>query len=82
MVSVGHVWFVLVEGEPASSCTDDHIAFTVEEAKLRALAEKLSALGIENQMSRAGAAVKSPCFVNYDNHLFEFHKGHLTSMPP
>jgi hypothetical protein len=81
MVSVGHVGFVLVEGEPASSCTDDHIAFIVEEAKLRALAEKLSALGIENQMSRADAPVKSLCFVDDDNLLFAFHGGHLTSMP-
>jgi fosfomycin resistance protein FosX len=77
MVSVGDIWFVLVKGEPSSSRTDDHIAFTVQETELPALAEKLSALGIESQMSRAGAVVKPLYFVDYDNHLFELHAGQL-----
>lgn len=77
VVQVGGVWFVLVQGEPAVSRTDDHIAFSVQEAELPALADKLAALGLESQMSRAGTAAKSLYFVDYDNHLFELHTGHF-----
>ena len=76
-ISIGGAWFVLVLGEPAAARTDDHIAFSVPEDQLSALAAKLTVLGIESQMSRAGTAAKSLYFVDYDNHLFELHTGEL-----
>lgn len=75
LVLVGGVWFVLVQGDPAPSRTDDHIAFSVQETELPILAERLASLGIESQMSRPGTAAKSLYFVDYDNHLFELHAG-------
>jgi len=76
-VAVGGIWLVLVQGEPAAARTDDHIAFTVSDVELPVLAERLAALGIDSQMSRAGTAAQSLYFVDYDNHLFELHTGHL-----
>ncbi len=74
---LGSIWFVLVEGESHVSRSDDHIAFSVAEDELEIFAEKLSALGVESQVSRAGTAAKSLYFVDYDNHLFELHTGQL-----
>lgn len=82
LVFASGVWFVLVKGEPAISRTDEHIAFTVEESDLPALAQRLAAIGIESQMSRAGASAKSLYFVDYDNHLFELHAGRFAPESP
>ena len=66
---------VLVQGEPPPQRSDAHLAFAVSEGSLALFAGKLSALGIESQLSRAGPAANALYFVDYDNHLFELNSG-------
>ena len=75
---LGGVWLVAMEGE-VSDTSYRHIAFTVEEPKLKEIESKLRASGAEIMPSRprVEGEGKSLYFRDFDNNLFELHSGSL-----
>ncbi|MET0568337.1 MAG: FosX/FosE/FosI family fosfomycin resistance hydrolase [Hyphomicrobiaceae bacterium] len=75
----GGLWIAIMEGEPLSERTYNHVAFKVREQDLDKLKHKIATLGLEMRESRPrvegeGASIY---FHDWDNHLFELHTGTL-----
>lgn len=76
---LGDIWIAAMQGEPPSERSYQHVAFTVNDADLPAITERLQRLGVEIKAPRpriAGEA-QSLYFYDFDNHLFELHTGTL-----
>ena len=76
---VNGLWFAIMEGEPLSKKTYNHIALKVAETDLEKYIERARSLGLEilEDRSRISGEGKSLYFYDYDNHLFELHTGTL-----
>lgn len=76
---IDDLWIALMEGDPLSERTYNHIAFKIDETDFNTYLEKIEALGLEikDGRSRIAAESKSIYFYDYDNHLFELHTGTL-----
>lgn len=76
---IGGTWIAVMEGEPLSERSYNHIAFKVPETEFDACVLKLRALGVEfdEGRSRAEGEGRSIYFYDFDNHLFELHTGTL-----
>ena len=76
---INGIWIAVMEGDPPSEKTYNHIAFKVSEADLRKYSARIRALGIEVREDRDRLAGEghSLYFYDYDNHLFELHTGNL-----
>ena len=76
---VGDVWIAVMEGNPLSEKTYNHVAFKVSAHELpryRAAIEKLG-LPIREPRPRIDGEGQSLYFYDFDNHLFELHTGTL-----
>jgi catechol 2,3-dioxygenase-like lactoylglutathione lyase family enzyme len=76
---VGGVWIAVMEGEPLSEKTYNHVAFKVPADDLpryRAAIEKLG-LPIREPRPRVEGEGLSLYFYDFDNHLFELHTATL-----
>lgn len=75
----GGVWLCLMEGEPNTERTYNHLAFAVAEEELDAYIEKIRGLGLSTRPGRPRieGEGRSVYFYDYDNHLFELHTGTL-----
>ena len=76
---INGIWIAIMEGDPHSDKTYDHVAFKVAEEDLDAYAYRLELLGVEvrENRSRVDGEGRSLYFYDYDNHLFELHTGTL-----
>ena len=76
---INGLWLAIMEGEPLSEKTYNHIALKIAESDLEKYIERVESLGLEvlHSRSRIGGEGKSFYFYDYDNHLFELHTGNL-----
>ena len=76
---VGDLWVAVMEGEPLSSRTYNHVAFKIEDAEFEAYEAKVKAMGLEIRppRQRVPGEGRSIYFYDDDNHLFELHTGTL-----
>jgi catechol 2,3-dioxygenase-like lactoylglutathione lyase family enzyme len=76
---VGDLWIAVMEGEPLSSRTYNHVAFKIEDAEFEAYEAKVKAMGLEIRppRQRMPGEGRSLYFYDDDNHLFELHTGTL-----
>ncbi len=76
---INNVWIAVMEGEPLSEKTYNHIAFKIAEPKFKTYMERVQSVGVEVRegRSRIEGEGKSLYFYDYDNHLFELHTGTL-----
>ena len=76
---LGGVWLAVMEGEPPTERSYQHVAFAVEEADLPTYEACLQKLGVEIRQprSRVDGEGQSLYFYDFDNHLFELHAGTL-----
>jgi catechol 2,3-dioxygenase-like lactoylglutathione lyase family enzyme len=76
---LGGVWIAVMEGEPPSELSYQHVAFKVAPEELPAYRARLERLGVEIKppRSRVGGEGESLYFYDFDNHLFELHTGTL-----
>jgi catechol 2,3-dioxygenase-like lactoylglutathione lyase family enzyme len=76
---VGDLWIAVMQGEPLSSRTYNHVAFKIEDAEFEAYEAKVKALGLEIRppRQRVPGEGRSLYFYDDDNHLFELHTGTL-----
>ena len=73
------MWVAIMEGEPLSEKTYNHVAFKVAQKDFDKYSERVRTLGIEVRegRSRIPGEGNSLYFYDYDNHLFELHTGTL-----
>lgn len=76
---INDLWIAIMEGEPLSEKTYNHVAFKIAEEDYELYAERLKNLGvnIREARSRVQGEGRSLYFYDYDNHLFELHTGTL-----
>jgi len=77
---VGGVWIAVMEGDPLSEKTYNHVAFKIPADDLphyRAAIERLG-LPIREPRPRIEGEGQSLYFYDFDNHLFELHTATLT----
>jgi len=77
---IGDLWIAVMEGEPSSDRTYDHVAFKIPEEEFEAYEWRVRALGVElrPQRPRIEGEGRSLYFYDFDNHLFELHTGTLS----
>ena len=73
------IWVAIMEGEPLSSRSYNHVAFKIDDSDYDAHLEKIRALGcdIREGRPRVPGEGRSIYFHDDDNHLFELHTGSL-----
>lgn len=76
---INDIWIAIMEGEPLSEKTYNHVAFKVAQEDFDKYIERIKKLGIEVRegRSRVPGEGNSLYFYDYDNHLFELHTGTL-----
>jgi catechol 2,3-dioxygenase-like lactoylglutathione lyase family enzyme len=76
---INDIWVVIMEGEPLSEKTYNHVAFKVAQEDFDKYIERVRRLGIEVRegRSRVPGEGNSLYFYDYDNHLYELHTGTL-----
>jgi catechol 2,3-dioxygenase-like lactoylglutathione lyase family enzyme len=76
---LGGIWIAIMEGDPLSERTYNHIAFKVPESEFEYYRHRLERAKIEfrQERSRVQGEGLSLYFYDYDNHLFELHAGTL-----
>ena len=76
---VGDLWIAVMEGEPLSSRTYNHVAFKIEDTDFEAYEARIKAMGLEIRppRQRVPGEGRSLYFYDDDNHLFELHTGTL-----
>jgi catechol 2,3-dioxygenase-like lactoylglutathione lyase family enzyme len=76
---INGIWVAIMEGEPLSEKTYNHVAFKVAQEDFDKYIERIKKLGIEVRegRSRVSGEGNSLYFYDYDNHLFELHTGTL-----
>ena len=77
---VGGQWIAIMEGEPLSERTYNHVAFKIGEEDFDAYESRVRAAGVElgPQRPRVEGEGRSLYFYDFDNHLFELHTGTLS----
>ena len=73
------LWFVIMEGEPLSEKTYNHITLKIPDKDFVKYEKGIRSLGLKiiNDRNRIDGEGKSLYFYDYDNHLFELHSGTL-----
>ena len=76
---IGSQWIAIMEGEPLSERTYNHVAFKVSDEELDTYESRVRALGVDlgPQRPRVEGEGRSLYFYDLDNHLFELHTGTL-----
>jgi len=76
---IANTWFAIMEGEPVSERSYNHIAFKVPEKEFDKYVLKVQQLGVDiaKERNRIEGEARSIYFYDYDNHLFELHTGTL-----
>ncbi len=76
---IGGTWIAIMEGDPISERSYNHIAFKIPEKAFDDYKLKLEQLGVEidTGRSRVEGEARSIYFYDYDHHLFELHTGTL-----
>ncbi len=76
---VGSVWIAVMEGEPLSERTYNHVAFKIAESEFESYAKRVRSMDVDVRegRSRIEGEGKSLYFYDYDGHLFELHTGTL-----
>ena len=77
---INGLWIAIMEGEPLSDRTYNHVAFKIREDDFDIYEKKLLELGIDLKLTRprVEGEGRSLYFYDYDNHLFELHTGTLS----
>lgn len=77
---INNLWVVVMQGNPLTEKTYNHIAFQIDECNFEVYKERIEDLGVEvrEPRSRIDGEGRSLYFYDYDNHLFELHTGTLT----
>lgn len=73
------LWIAIMEGEPVSQKSYNHVAFEVAESDFNEYLDRIRSLGVAvlKGRSRMEGEGRSLYFYDYDNHLFEIHTGTL-----
>jgi catechol 2,3-dioxygenase-like lactoylglutathione lyase family enzyme len=73
------VWICIMQGEPPSPRTYNHVAFYVPDDELNGYIEKIKLSGAEIRTGRprVSGEGRSVYFYDFDNNLFELHTGTL-----
>lgn len=76
---INGLWFAIMEGDPLTEKTYNHVALKVSDVDFEKYVERVRALDLEilEGRSRISGEGKSLYFYDYDNHLFELHTGTL-----
>jgi catechol 2,3-dioxygenase-like lactoylglutathione lyase family enzyme len=76
---INGLWFAIMEGDPSSEKTYNHVALKVSELDFEKYVARVRSLDIEilEGRSRISGEGTSLYFYDYDNHLFELHTGTL-----
>jgi catechol 2,3-dioxygenase-like lactoylglutathione lyase family enzyme len=76
---IGTVWIALMEGEPLSERSYNHVAFKIAPVEFENYAARVERLGVDIKAGRprVEGEAQSLYFYDYDNHLFELHTGTL-----
>ena len=76
---INRLWLAIMEGEPPSEKSYNHIAFNVSDSDFDMYVNRIDALDIEilKGRDRIDGEGRSIYFYDYDNHLFELHTGTL-----
>jgi fosfomycin resistance protein FosX len=76
---IGGIWIAIMEGDPVSERTYNHVAFKVAESAIDDCTNKIRKSGLEvfEGRPRAEGESRSVYFYDFDNHLFELHTGTL-----
>ena len=76
---VGGLWIAIMQGDPLSTRTYNHVAFKVSVEQLERAKMAIEKLGLEFRTSRprVKGEGQSLYFHDYDNHLLELHTGTL-----
>jgi fosfomycin resistance protein FosX len=77
---IGGTWVAIIEGDPTTERSYNHVAFKVSESDLREYIEKIREFGLDivEDRSRIAGEGRSVYFYDFDNHLFELHTGTLS----
>ncbi len=76
---LGGIWIAIMEGNPLSERTYNHIAFKIPESEYENYRQRLEKAGVDFREGRPRIQGEglSLYFHDYDNHLFELHTGTL-----
>ncbi|MBW4528940.1 MAG: FosX/FosE/FosI family fosfomycin resistance hydrolase [Phormidium tanganyikae FI6-MK23] len=76
---INGIWIAVMEGEPLSEKTYNHIAFKIADQDFEKYVDRVKSLSVEFRegRSRVEGEGDSLYFYDYDNHLFELHTGTL-----
>ncbi len=76
---VNDLWIAIMQGEPLSEKTYNHIAFQISECDFIEYEQRVQSLGVQikDPRNRVDGEGRSLYFYDYDNHLFELHTGTL-----
>ena len=76
---INNIWFCIMEGEPHTERTYDHIAFQISENDMDEYIRRIKDVGaqIKSARTRVDGEGRSIYFYDFDNHLFELHTGTL-----
>ena len=77
---INGLWIAIMEGEPLSERTYNHIAWQIPESDLDTYIARIKAIGaeIKPERPRVAGEGRSVYFYDFDNHLFELHTGSLS----
>lgn len=77
---VNDLWLCIMEGEPLSERSYNHIAFQIRDEEVDSFINKIKSVGAEIKpgRSRVNGEGRSIYFYDFDGHLFELHTGNLT----
>ena len=72
---INNIWIAIMEGDPLSEKTYNHVAFKIAQKDLDKYMDRVKKLGVEVRegRSRAQGEGNSLYFYDYDNHLFELN---------
>jgi len=72
---IGDIWLCIMEGEPLSERTYNHIAFKVDESQIDDFIDRIYEIGVDikPERPRVQGEGRSIYFYDFDNHLFELH---------
>ena len=77
--SINDLWIAIMEDDPVSKKSYNHVAFRVAESGFDKYVNRVQSLGVEvlKDRDRIDGEGRSIYFYDYDNHLFEIHTGLL-----
>ena len=76
---INDIWICIMEGDPLSDRTYNHIAFQIKDSEIDAYISRIEDAGVEIKPARPRVVGegRSIYFYDFDNHLFELHTGSL-----